>query len=606
VNQEDIVYALRTGRPDRAEVLCRQALEQRPDDPDLLLLTGISLLQQEKRDQALPVYARLVELCPDDALHWGNYATVLRQDGQLAEATRASDMSLRLDPDNSEQLINRGLLKLQERDFLGARDALLRATELAPESAAARIHAARACSICRDYRADQLTERWREWLPLEDDLQIELADLKLVMGDANAARLLLEDLCARSSRPPIGARLLLAAVYERVNQLDQARVVMQEVLEEPDKLDERQRRDISHLSAALEGRAGNYEQARQLLEQAGPRHEYDFAHYFALGEACDKLRDVDAALAALGNAHALQVEELRQAVPARFEPGAPLLPAAVARVSPEVYRSWPNLIAPDVESSPVFIVGFPRSGTTLLEQMLDAHPSLQSMDERPFFNLLSDQLGDQGFQVPADLGKLDQHSCDELRKGYLSMVCSKIQRRWDTRLVDKNPLNMLWLPMIHRLFPQAKFILALRHPCDVLVSNYMQNYRASVLAAASASIDRLASAYVAAMECWLHHVEVFKPDVLVSRYEELVADPARQTQRIGDFLGLQDAAPLLNFDKHAREKGYIATPSYTQVIQPVNRKGLNRWHRYREALAPALPILQPMLEHWGYAEGSDS
>jgi hypothetical protein len=88
--------------------------------------------------------------------------------------------------------------------------------------------------------------------------------------------------------------------------------------------------------------------------------------------------------------------------------------------------------------------------------------------------------------------------------------------------------------------------------------------------------------------------------VLVSRYEDLVTDPAAQTQRIGDFLGLDDASPLLDFDRHARQKGYIATPSYTQVIQPVNRKGLGRWLRYGEALAPAQAILQPMLDHWGY------
>jgi hypothetical protein len=181
------------------------------------------------------------------------------------------------------------------------------------------------------------------------------------------------------------------------------------------------------------------------------------------------------------------------------------------------------------------------------------------------------------------------------------MACSKIERRWGSRLVDKNPLNMLWLPMIHRLFPNASFILALRHPADVLVSNYMQNYRASVLAAAAESMEGLARAYVAAMECWLHHVEVFKPHVMVSRYEQLVADPAAQTRRIGDFLGLDDASPLLGFDRHARAKGFIATPSYTQVIQPVNRKGLDRWVRYREALAPALPILAPMMKHWDYS-----
>ncbi len=602
MNHDDIFFALRAGLPAQAEALSHRMLHTHPDDQDLLVLYAISLHQQRKLDQALVVYEQLTELFPGEAVHWGNYATALREADRLDEASRACETSLQLAPDNSDQLINRGLLHVRQREFIEARDTLLRAVDLAPQSREARIHAARACAICRDYRADQLTERWREWLPLEDNLQVELADLKLTMGDANAALLMLEDLRARST-PSIGAKLLLAAVYERVNRVDDARAILEELAQTPAELDDAQQRDVDHLSAALVSRDGNHERARILLEQAGPRHSFDYAHYFTLAEACDKLGDVAATMAALAKAHSLQEQEVRQAVPARFAPDAPVLPAAVARISAADYLTWPSLRSPSQADSPVFIVGFPRSGTTLLEQMLDAHPALQSMDERPFFNLLADQLGDHGIQVPADLGKLDQHACDELRKGYLLMACSKIQRRWNARLVDKNPLNMLWLPMIYRLFPQAEFILALRHPCDVLISNYMQNYRASVLVAASTSIERLARAYVAAMECWLHHVEVFKPNVLVSRYEELVADPSAQTRRLADFLGLKDAAPLLNFDQHARDKGYIATPSYTQVIQPVNRKGLNRWHPYREALAPALPILAPMLEHWGYPAG---
>lgn len=599
MTHDEIFRAMRAGLPAQAEALSQRMLQSHPDDQDLLVLNAISLHQQKKLDQALVVYERLTRLFPDEAVHWGNYATALREADRVDEAFNACETSLRLSPDNPDQLINRGLLHSRQREFIEARDTLLRAVDLAPQSPDARIHAARACAVCRDYRADQLTERWREWLPLADDLQVELADLKLTMGDANAALLLLEDLRTRSI-PSIGAKLLLAAVYERVNRVADARAILEEFAQTSTDLDRSQQRDVDHLCAALASREGNHRDARGVLEQAGPRHAFDYAHYFTLAEACDKLGDTAATLAALAHAHVLQAQEVKQAVPARFALDAPVLPAAVARVSAADYLTWSSLPSPDQANSPVFIVGFPRSGTTLLEQMLDAHPALQSMDERPFFNLLADQLGDHGIQVPADLGKLDQHACDELRKGYLIMSCSKISRRWDARLVDKNPLNMLWLPMIYRLFPQAEFILALRHPCDVLISNYMQNYRASVLVAASTSIERLARAYVAAMECWLHHVEVFQPNVLVSRYEDLVADPAAQTRRLADFLGLEDASPLLNFDQHARDKGYIATPSYTQVIQPVNRKGLNRWHRYREALAPALPILAPMLERWGY------
>jgi hypothetical protein len=222
------------------------------------------------------------------------------------------------------------------------------------------------------------------------------------------------------------------------------------------------------------------------------------------------------------------------------------------------------------------------------------------MDETPFFERLAGKLRAHNPRILADLGVLRQYDCDELRKRYFLLTSERIQRRADTQLVDKNPLNMLWLPMIYRLFPAAKFILCVRHPCDVILSCYMQNFRSSVLGAACENIERLAAAYVQAMQTWLQHASVFKPDVLVSRYEDLVTDFAPRTKRIADFLGLDDAAPMLQFDRRAREKSYIATPSYSQVIEPINTKGMNRWHLYRPYFEPVLPTLEPMLKHWGY------
>ena len=602
-SHQDIMAALQAADPAKAERLSRHTLQQQPQDADLLLLLAISLHQQQKMTEAVEIYARLARLFPQSGLHWGNYATALRDAGDLEAAEQAYATSLGLEPRNADQLLNLGLLLLQRHDYILARERLLDAFDIDPESPAIRIHAARACSACRDdHRVDELLKPWRQWLPLEPELQFELACLKLALGDANTVQLLLED-TLRLAPSHLQAKLLLASVCERVNQVDSAEQLLHEIAASHAVIDDAAGLEMTHQYATLALRKGNMAEARALLENAGARNDGDYAHYFVLAGICDKLGDLPAALRALEIAHERQVQEMRLVVPYRLAPDAPVMPSAVGRVTEADYRRWPTLLAPGADQSPVFIVGFPRSGTTLLEQMLDAHPRLQSMDERPFFNILVDQLASKGFQFPHDMEKLDQSDCDELRKAYVSMACTKVPRRWDTQLVDKNPMNMLWLPMIHRLFPKARFILALRHPCDVLISNYMQNFRSTVLATACASIERLATAYVTAMECWLDHVRALQPEVFVSRYEDLVADTAGQTQQIARFLGIEDASSMLRFDQHAREKGYIATPSYTQVIQPVNRKGLNRWLRYREALAPALPILQPMLDHWGYSTG---
>lgn len=595
---ETIIATIQSGNPAEAERLCRAHLQHQPDSSDILLLLGLSLQHQGKPEMASEIYARLTRLNPGDALHWGNYAVSLEAAGHIEAAESAARKAVELAPEDAERLEQLGLLQLRRNNPIAARDTLLRAHANSLGSPGIRIHAARACAECRDYRSDELLQPWREWLPLEDSLQFELADLHAETGEVLLAQEVLEDLLGRTPSH-LPAQLLLVSVYERVNRPEEAGELLQQIAAQG-AADQDLHCQMEHQRAQLALRSGECAVARMILERCGSRGANDYAHWFALATVCDKLGDISETMRALKIGHSLQIKEFKVATPSRFEDGVPVLPRVDARVAEADYRTWPELRAPDATQSPVFVVGFPRSGTTLLEQMLDAHPRLQSMDERPFFNMLADQLENFAIEVPVDLGKLNQRDCDELRKGYLTLACSKIRRQWEARLVDKNPLNMLWLPMIHRLYPAAKFILAVRHPCDVILSCYMQNFRAAPLAVASESLERLAQAYVAAMECWLYHVDLIKPDVFVSRYEDLVADTHTQTRRIAEFLELDDSESMLRFDARAREKGYIATPSYTQVIEPINRKGMNRWHRYREYFEPVLPILHPMLEHWNY------
>jgi len=598
-----IVAALTAGNPQEAERLCRAQLHGKSDDEDGLLLLAMSLHGQGRQSEAITVYRRLAEIFPGSSLHQCNYATALRGSGLLQEADAAYAEAIRLDPSNPGPKLELGLMRIGQRDYLAARELLLDAFELDRQSPMLRIQAARACSLCQDFQgAQDLLKPWQSWLPLQDDdLQMELARQLNLLSDTPASAALLEDVLQRNPAM-LEARMLLAGIYERLNRLDEAGAMLEAIARlaasAPDAGIEN---EAGHLRATLALRAGDAASARASLERLGPRHANDYTHYFELAKACDKLGETAAAMQALRAAHAIQAEELRHAAPEHFEPGASALPALVPRINAEAFARWPKLVAPETRDSPVFIVGFPRSGTTLLEQMLDAHPGLQSMDENPFFNRLADKLRNHHEGILSNLGLLQQRDCDELRKRYLVMVAETIPRRWDAQLVDKNPLNMMWVPLIHRLFPAAKFILALRHPCDVVLSCYMQNFRSSILGAACASLERLAAAYVQAMGYWLEDERIFRPQVLVSRYEDLVADPVTQTRRIADFLELADAAPMLQFDRHARDKGYIATPSYTQVIEPVNRKGMNRWLRYRREFEPVLPILEPMLRHWGYA-----
>lgn len=592
-----IVAAIQSGNLPEADRLCRARLAAAPDDADVLLLLGLGLQRQGRVTEALAPYRRLTELNPDSAMHWGNYATSLRAAGDRAAAERAAEAAVRLAPDDADRLEQLGLLQFDAGRYAEARDTLLRAVASSPDSPRIRIGAARACLECSDTRADELLQPWRGWIPLDDAVQFELAEALSQASQVGGAVFVLEDLLQRSPGL-VSAQLSLARNYERVNLVEEAAALLREVVASGAARDDVVRREVARQNAQIAFRKHAYGAARILIEQLGEDGASDYAHYFALARVCDKLGDADAAMAALDIAHARQIEELRGYAAYLLEPGEPALPRADDRVDPADLGAWPVLKAPDAAQSPVFVVGFPRSGTTLLEQMLDAHPRLQSMDERPFFNQLSRRLEQVGVEVPRDLGRLDQRDCDELRKGYLLLACGKVRRDWDTRLVDKNPLNMLWLPMILRMYPEARFIFALRHPCDVILSCHMQNFRAAPLIVACRSLASLAQAYAAAMAQWWYHVGLMRPRLLVSRYEDLVADAPAQTSRIASFLGLDDPGPMLEHAARARQKGFIATPSYAQVIEPINAGSIGRWERYRDWFDPLLPILQPALQRW--------
>ena len=599
---EAIGRAARSGNFPLTEALCRAALRDAPGREDLLFFLALSLQMQRKTDEAIDTYAALTRFAPSNSTHWANYGTALSEIGRTDEAEQAFAEAIRLDPRNPGPHLNLGLLLMRRQDFLAAREKLLDAVDADPNLAVARIHAAVACSHCQDFdRAESLLKPWRQWMPLNDPgLQLDLSDTLLLLSDGPSSQALLEDL-VRTAPRNLHARTRLASMYERVNRIDAAERVLDDAVAAGLVVDIDGQRAVDHVRASIALRRKDYASAREILEHAGPRHPEDAPFYFHIASIYDKLGETALAMEALKTAHEIKVEQVRRVAPEHFEPGAPPAPIAVPNVTAADYAAWPSFAAPDARSSPIFIVGFPRSGTTLLEQMLDAHPGLQSMDENPFFNRLADTLKRHDSRILGSLDVLRQFDVDELRKQYLLMVSEKIERRWDAQLVDKNPLNMLWLPFIHRLYPNAKYILAIRHPCDVLLSCYMQNFRASILLTASATLERLAHAYVGVMQVWLKHVDVFQPRVFVSRYEDVVADTAAQTKRLAEFLELDDPSPMLQFDRHARDKGFIGTPSYSQVIEPVNTKGLNRWVKYRPYFEKALPILDPMLKHWGYS-----
>lgn len=599
-----LLAAFESGRVEALEAGTRRYLAAGlPDDGLVRSLLAASLQMQGRVAEAAEVHAELTRRQPGEAAHWNNLGNALRELGRPQEAQAAYRRACALDPGDPVTHHNLGLLAMDEGDYAAAREHLLDACERDPEAPLVRLHAAMACHECGDFQREQaLVAPWRQWPVLDPEDAQDLAWLLAQDGHTDEADSLLRECIARMSDPVRAwARRLL--VLERANRLDEARAAASHLPVAASLADPDARQDTLNAQAVLAMREGRWAQARTALETllAEPGDKRKRSNlYFALARTCDRLGQPDAAMRACAEAHAAQLAGIAPLVPEAMKHGDAPLPVAHRRWSPARHAAARVVPGPAMAQSPIFVVGFPRSGTTLLEQMLDAHPALCSMDERPFLQGLAERLEQEGLDWPDGLGELDAPACEALRAEYWRRVHEVVVPAPGQRLVDKNPLNLLRLPLIHRLFPQAKVILALRHPCDVLLSCYMQAFRSPAFAMLCSDLERLARGYADAMEHWLHHVRLLAPIAMESRYEDLVDDVATQVERLGSFLELEQPERLLDFQRHARGKGFISTPSYSQVVEGINRRGLDRWHPYRRYFEPVLPILRPYLERWGY------
>jgi tetratricopeptide (TPR) repeat protein len=583
-----------------AEARCLQVLSAQQHHPGALGVLGQVLYAQARHEEAVRVFNALTVMQPTVAEHWQNLATALRPTKRYDQAIAAFDRALRLAPPSAGLLYNLGVLQMERCDYHAAYLALRDAVALAPADATIRWAFAQCCydRVNHDEALATL-ENWQQFTGLTPQISAQIAILLVMMGEGERAAPAIRQLAAN---PPLKGRapLVLVCILERLQRLDEAREIMRRVEQHDGAIDADPER--LQVSALLASRTGEHEQARGYLSSA-LEQQRQFPHryhlLFPLAKALDALGRYDEAYAAAEEAHRSQQAFIHTAMGKSADDNSLMSSRIAHACDPVDIASWGDA-GPAVQDSPVFIVGFPRSGTTLLEQVLDAHPLLQSMDEQPFLLRALNEVRQRGIRYPAELGQLSAAALEQLRAHYWDRVRSKAALAPGTRLVDKCPMNMTLLPLIVRLFPNARIILAIRHPCDVLLSCFLQEFRSHELALLCRDLPSLAEAYSAAFTYWYAQWSLLRPSSYELHYEQLTADFAGEVHRLADFLQLPWHEGMLAPAARARAKGFISTPSYAQVLESVNSRSVGRWQRYQRHFSPVLPLLLPWIERLGY------
>ena len=246
-----------------------------------------------------------------------------------------------------------------------------------------------------------------------------------------------------------------------------------------------------------------------------------------------------------------------------------------------------------------FLTGFPRSGTTLMEQVLDTHPQVVAVGERPLNMMAETEFLTQRGGITRLAGVVSD-LMEPFRESYWTNARDYITLSAGGVFVDKHPLTTVRLPLIAKEFPTAKIIFMIRDPRDVVLSCFRRGFSINPMTYEFTTLEGTARYYAAVMEAGAAYLDRLPLDTLKIRYESLVADFEGQTKAMCDFLGIEWTARLRDFADTARANA-INTPSSTQVGRGLYESGVDQWRNYDFALKPVLPILQPWIEKFGYS-----
>lgn len=585
----------------------------------------ISVLMDQQRDaEALEVASR--ELAhADESLRIARFRGFLAQKLELfEEAADAYRVVLAGAPQDFECWNNLGNALVAVEDYEGAVEALGRAVSLDRTAAPARLNLAAAqlglekadaaeatlTETAQDFPDDprphyQLYLLYKSQLK-QDEAIAELeqaakldpddADFQLKLGIEYGVVRRTDD-AERAYRrtielnpPEADAYIGLAIQYEHTNREDQFAPLIE--LARAKGVDEG---PLAFIEALELRRAGRFEEALARLDSV-PSDVEPIRTVHVRATLLERLSRTDEAFAAHSEANRLMEDNPTDPL-GRAEKLRADIARDIALLSPEWRDSWQAAEIADGFKDPVFLVGFPRSGTTLLDTILMGHPQTVVMEEQPPLNHVEEALGGQ-----AALPALDSKAIAKARAQYLAEVESLQPVEPGKLLIDKSPLFLYRLPLIQRLFPKARIILALRHPCDVVLSCFMSNFRLNSAMANFLRLEDAAALYDLSFRHWQASLGLFPANVRTIAYERLVEDVEGQVRPLLDWLGLQWDENVLDHRATAKSRGLITTASYSQVTEPIYRRASGRWLRYREYLAPVLDVLAPWAIEFDYGD----
>ena len=265
------------------------------------------------------------------------------------------------------------------------------------------------------------------------------------------------------------------------------------------------------------------------------------------------------------------------------------------------YKEWKLFKDDEKINNPVFLIGFPRSGTTLLDTILRSHPKIEIIEEKPIINEIKNELENLTNGNFLNLNKISLNDIKRIRESYFKNRLEFTGKESKDKIyIDKNPLNIIFVGEIIRVFPNAKFLFTLRNPYDCVLSCFMQDFLLNDAMANFININDAAILYNEIMKLWHQYLTIFQIQNYTVKYEGLVSNFEENVRKVLDFLNLEWSDSINKYQETAIKRVLISTPSYNQVTQPIYKQAVNRWKKYENKLENIKPIIDPWVKKFNY------
>jgi tetratricopeptide (TPR) repeat protein len=406
---------------------------------------------------------------------------------------------------------------------------------------------------------------------------------------------------ARMAEPDAATTNTLAWTLEREHRIDDAR----EHAEAAHAIDPSYGPAV-RLLAHLDKRDGQMEQAAHRITEQLRRYsgDFDWGLCYELATVCDRLGRYDEAWTALCQAKLQLAEQaadhLKDSHFIRRRQWE--LTRSVTSADLRRWHQARDSLTPLKRIA--LLTGFPRSGTTLLEQIIASHPDVVDTDES---GILPSQFIEpivwKADDVTSAIIEMRAFGIAQLTAGretFYQLTESYLDQQIGTRLlIEKNPLLTADLPFALRLFPEASLLVALRDPRDAVLSYLFTMVPLNWSSAPAVNVVEACQFYSDTMRHWLWWRRRLEWPSCEIRYEHVIADPMGETKRVAEFLGLSWDSSMLDVRRRS-ERRAVRTPTYDDITKPLYTRALGRWKNYERYLAPGLNILQPFLEAFEY------